>query len=216
MANPLANCKFDHIDCSRLGANCDLCFDSFHYRKKVAKQPSQRKQSVDKRMGSSFEFKNHQNNAALLGVSTNMTPNSGATGRKKGDEQISGIIEIMEELKTKISKQAPGKETFTMKKEWLEKLNKEAQRENKEFWYLKFSFHEHDENVYVVTEQDIIMSMVKTMVIDRQKANKADALVDVAEKQRQKIHADLIAAQAEIELLKSQLRLTQLKKENPV
>ena len=36
-----------------------------------------------------------------------------------------------------------------------------------DFYYLKFSFFETDPQVYVITEQEQIMSMVKTMVEDR-------------------------------------------------
>jgi hypothetical protein len=208
-------CEWGKTNCQNMHKQCGLCFsENFHYRPIPVKGQSQRKQQADKRMGGKFEYQNHQNNAALLGASSNMTPNSGATGSKKGDEQISGIIEVMEELKTRVIKQAPGKESFTIKKEWLTKLNREAQAEHKEFWYLKFSFGVHDTDIYVITEQDIIMSMVKTMVEDRKKAKMADSIVAVAEKRRQKTEADLIAALAEIDLLKAQLNLAQLEKEN--
>lgn len=212
------DCKWENNDCKNNNIQCHVCVtQGMNYLSKQNKPKSQlnkRQAKPDKRMGSGFEYKNHQNNVALLsGASSGMTLNSGATPLAKGDEQISGIISIMEELKTKITQKALGKESFTIKKEWLLKLNREAKVENKEFWYLKFSFLEHDEDIFVITEQDIIMSMVLTMVEDRKKANRADAIVDVAEKRRQKIETDLISAQAEIALLKAELKLNKILKE---
>ncbi|MED1125223.1 hypothetical protein [Bacillus atrophaeus] len=175
---------------------------------------AKRQQRADKRMGSSFEHKNHVTNENMLSdVSSRMTPNSGA-GRVKGDEEIRGIINIMEELKTKVKEQAPGKQTFTIKKEWLEKLHREAMAVNKEFWYLKFSFHEYENDVYVIVEQDIIMSMVKTMVEDRKAVNEAKRKQDIAEKERRLKETENIALQAEIDLLKA--KLSQYESEEPM
>lgn len=203
-------CEWGHTDCKNEGLKCHLCVArDFHYDPIVVKRPkpmAKRQQRTDKRMGSNFEYKNHVSNQNLLNdVSSRMTPNSGA-GQIKGDEEIVGIINIMEELKTKVKEQAPGKHTFTIKREWLEKLHREAMAVNKEFWYLKFSFHEHDDDVYVIVEQDVIMSMVKTMVEDRKKANEADLKVDIAEKQRRVFEAENVKLHAEIDLLKAKLR----------
>ena len=62
-----------------------------------------------------------------------MTLNSGATVLEKGDEQISGIINVMEELKTQMPDRAKGTKTFTIKRQWLDKLNKEAKWKIKNF-----------------------------------------------------------------------------------
>ena len=203
-------CEWGHTDCKNEGIKCHLCVArDFHYDPVVRKRPkpiARRQQRADKRMGSTFEYKNHVANENLLNdVTSRMTPNSGA-GRVKGDEEIRGIINIMEELKTKVKEQAPGKQSFTIKRAWLEKLHREAMAAYKEFWYLKFSFHEHDDDVYVIVEQDVIMSMVKTMVEDRRKANEADLKVEIAEKQRRLYEAENVKLQAEIDLLKAKLK----------
>ena len=183
----------------------------FKYKpKKVIKAFKKTKNNYDKRMGSKFEFANHKKNESV--VSSNMTLNSGATTKEKGDEQISGIINIMEELKTKVTMQAPGKQTFTIQKKWLEKLNREAQAERKEFWYLKFCFHESEaEQVYSVIEADQLMSMVKTMITDRTKAKNCDAKIDFYTKQYTAEQAKVFALQAEIEKLKAQIKLLEIK-----
>jgi len=204
------SCEWGHDNCKNEGVKCELCVvRDFHYDPIVRKTPkpmAKRQQRQDKRMGSSFEYKNHVSNQNLLtDVSSRMTPNSGA-GRVKGDEEIRGIINIMEELKTKVKEQAPGKQSFTIKREWLDKLHREAMAVNKEFWYLKFAFHEHDNDVYVIVEQDIIMSMVKTMVEDRKKVNEAALKQDIAEKERRLKEAENIKLLAEIDVLKARLK----------
>ena len=201
-------CEWGHENCRNMNDKCSLCFgESFHYRPAIVKERPQRKQQADKRMGGGFEYKNHQNNVALLaGAASNMTPNSGA-GKVKGDERISGLINIMEELKTKVTKQIPGKESFTIKREWLTKLKREAQIENMEFFYLKFSFNEHDSDIYIVVQQDTVMDMVATMAYNRKIAKNAHLAIDVAEKRARLKEAENIKLIAEIDLLKAQLEL---------
>ena len=173
----MATCEWDMLDCKFLGTEkCDTCFVyQQNYRQiknKTNQQLASRQQKASKRIGSNFEYKNHQSNVEVLSdkVVSGMTLNSGATVLEKGDEQIRGLIRVMEELKTKVTQKTQGKKNFTIQKSWLEKLHREAKEADMEFWYLKFSFLENDRDVYVVVEQDIIMSMIKTMVEDRKKA----------------------------------------------
>ena len=202
-------CEWGNDDCRFEGEKCDLCFTYNQcYKAKAQKKWGMAKhaQKADGRQGSGFEFANHKrNNKVLSDAVSGMTLNSGATVLAKGDEQILGCIRIMEELKTKTAVQAPGKKTFTMQKKWLDKLHREALNEEMEFWYLKFSFYEADQDVYVAVEQDVIMSMVKTMVEDRRNIQKEKRRTDVENKRRELAEAELVAAQAEIALLKAQL-----------
>ena len=201
------NCKWGNTDCKNNNNKCYLCTSqNFHYKSLYKPlKLTHKKQKQDKRMGSSFEYKNHVNNNNMInGATTRMTPNSGA-GHIKGDEEILGIITIMEELKTKVTEQAPGKKSFTIKKEWLDKLKLEATAAQKEFFYLKFSFYEHDDDIYVITEQDIIMSMVNTMIEDRKAISLEKRKSEIAEKERRLVEAEKFKLQAEIELLKAKL-----------
>lgn len=203
------SCEWGHNDCQFEGQKCDLCFtDSQCYKAKKQKKFGLVKhaQKADKRQGSNFEYANHKrNNQVLNDAVSSMTLNSGATVLEKGDEQIVGIIRIMEELKTKTSIQVPGKKTFTMQKKWLDKLRREAKAEDMEFWYLKFSFQEADEDVYVAIEQDVIMSMVKTMVTDRRKARDCDMQIELTNKKKSLVEAKYHEALAEIDMLKTEL-----------
>lgn len=192
-------------ECAHAGSfHCDICFGPEQYfeRKKTKAKTglARRQNKADGRTGSNFEFQNHKTNAAVLkdDVVSGMTLNSGATVLEKGDEQIRGIINIMEELKTKTVQKARGAKTFTIQKGWLDKLHIEALKEKMEFWYLKFSFLEGDRDVYVITEQDIIMSMVKTMVTDRREKKLLQKVADREKTERTKLEAEVAALQAKV------------------
>lgn len=180
----MCKCKYGYSDCEYENNKCNICFDGAQYvRMKKPKKTYrlQKHSSYSNRKGARFEQKNHQLNQAYLQSDTYsaMTPNSGA-GRIKGDEEIRGLINIMEECKTRTVVQARGKEQFTIKKEWLSKLDKEARQANKEFWYLKFSFHEAEDDIYCVVDANVLLSMVQTLQADRKKVNVAQQKIDAA------------------------------------
>lgn len=205
------SCKWELKGCKNEGKDkCLFCTSNGYHFDPVFKQRTKTaKVDNSKRMGSTFEANNHINNHNMINdVSTRMTPNSGA-GKVKGDEEIRGIINIMEELKTHQTKnegRLPGKETFTIKKEWLNKLNREANEAKKEFWYLKFAFKDNDLDHYVVSEAEIIMSMVKTMIEDRRIAKSADAKIESSEKRARMHEAKAIALESEVEYLKAKIK----------
>lgn len=210
----MGECQWGASNCLNFGVKCVLCATpNFHYKEPKDKKFGLNKKAMkaDKRTGSKFEYKNHDRIKKNLvdGVATRLTPNSGA-GYVKGDQEISGIITVMEELKTKVKEQTPGKETFTIHKKWLDKLHREALAASKEFWYLKFSFLEADDHVYCITESELIDSMIKTMVEDRKSIKIVEAKQDIAEKMRRKTETDLYAAQAEIDLLNAKIKLLEL------
>ena len=208
------SCEWGKLDCKFEGTEkCDTCFSvELHYKPKESLRPkkktlARKQQKQDKRQGSYFEYKNHVQNQLV--VNSSMTLNSGATNLQKGDEQIRGLINVMEELKTRTKIQAPGKRTFTIQEKWLSKLRQEARAENMEFYYLKFSFHEFDQDIYVIVEQDEIMSMVHTMTEDRKRAKLADMKVKEANAQKElwmaeteKLRAEIHALTAELERIK--------------
>ena len=202
------SCEWGYTDCQNQNNKCHLCFtEGQFYTAPKAKMPKRAKQT--KRAGSLFEAKNsNQNNAILLGCST-PTPNSGA-GVIKGDEKIKGLVRITEELKEQNSTTSKGKKTFTIHKEWLEKLRRESLAENQEFWYLKFVFGQEDvkntNDYYVILENDILMSIVKTLWEDRKTAKQAQNQIDIANKRKEFIEAENAMLHAEIELLKAQLK----------
>lgn len=200
------SCEFGYIDCKNEGKRCDLCFDELHYVPKQVKSSGLRKRNTEKstkRMGEYFERQNHKsvkNN--IESVTTGMTPNSGA-GKVKGDQQITGMIRIMEELKTQDPHRARGHNQFTIQRAWLDKLDREAPAENMEFWYLKFSFKDTDDQSYVVIDSSQMNDIVATLIHDRKKAKEADSKVNVADKRRQLAEAEAAKLFAEVEYLRA-------------
>jgi hypothetical protein len=209
------SCEYGYLDCQNQDVKCHLCTDGYFYLQPKNKPKTMLKKVVTKetkRQGAVSEVKNHNQNEARLNAVTSGTPNSGA-GIVKGDEQIRGLIRIMEEVKTTTRKnlnKTPGKETFTIQREWMDKLEREAKDANEEFAYLKFSFTEHDNKFYILAEQGMIMDMVTTMVHDRKMCKIAEGKAEIAERARRVLEAENVKLHAEIELLKSKLRLQEL------
>lgn len=200
------SCEFGYTDCKNKDKRCDLCFDASNYVALKPKSNGLRKRNTEKptgRMGELFERNNHKavkNN--IESVTTNMTPNSGA-GKVKGDQQITGMIRIMEELKTQDPNRARGHNQFTIQRKWLDKLDAEAPVENMEFWYLKFAFCDTDSNHYIVFDAGQMNDMIATIVHDRKKAKEADAKIKVADTRRMLAEAESTKLFAEVEYLKA-------------
>lgn len=214
----MAECEWGRTDCKNLDDKCHLCVTvDYHYdpiksRKSSGMGRSAPKES--KRKGAAFELRNHHQNADMIsGATTRMTPNSGA-GQVKGDQEIQGIINIMEELKEQNNKEtARGSKTFTIHKEWLTKLNREAKAALKEFWYLKFSFAKSDHDTFIVVESDTIMSMVYTMIEDRKNVTKYRLDAELAEKRRQTTDVANTLLYAQIEELKAEIAVLKHEKD---
>lgn len=200
------SCEFGYTDCQNMNKRCSLCFDASRYKAAKPKTQGLRKRNTEKatkRMGEVFERNNNKavkNN--IQSVVTNMTPNSGA-GKIKGDQQITGMIRIMEELKTQDPHRTRGHNQFTIQRKWLDKLDREAPAENMEFWYLKFAFCDTDSNHYIIFDVNQMNDMVATLIHDRKKANEADAKVKLADTKRRLAEADATKLFAEVEYLKA-------------
>lgn len=204
------DCKFCDTD------KCLMCVNYSKYTPEKKKQYGIKKNlnKTSNRMGSKAEMINHESNKAT--IDANMTPNSGA-GKVKGDEQIRGLVNIMQEVKTQEVVRAKGHTQFTIKREWLDKLEQEAPAENMDFWYLVFSFKNTDTQQYVVIDKAQMNDMIATMVDDRKTAKSANARIAVAEKNRiatetenLALRAKIDALQAEIDLLKGNNNLNDL------
>lgn len=202
------SCKWERTDCRNLDVKCHLCAtQDYHYDpvKKKTYKKSRPKPSTN-RKGGQFEARNHEKNEHILEARSEMTPASGA-GSIKGDEQISGIISVMEELKTRSRTLSRGNKSFSVQKDWLEKLEKEAEAAHKEFYYLKFAFGENEKKTYVILDEDMVMSMIKTMAEDRKLKYKIQQEKEVAEKRARAAEAKNIALEAELEYYKVKEKL---------
>ena len=203
------DCKYYHDDCETDRDNCILCVNSSKYKKaKVRKYGIQRNTNKkSNRMGSQAEVINHKTIKDT--VEANMTPNSGA-GKIKGDEQIRGLVNIMQEVKTQEVIRARGHSQFTIKKEWLEKLEKEGFNSNMEFWYLVFSFKDNDEKLYTVIDNKQMNDMIATIIQDRKVAKEAQDKINVANNKTALFEAENIKLHAEIKYLRSILKANKI------
>lgn len=122
------------------------------------------------------------------------------------DESIKGLVNWMFESKTQEIERARGHKQFTIKREWLDKLAKEAPRENMEFWSLVFSFKDNDEQLYAVMDQKLLYDCIATMVEDRKTAKAAQSKIDIANKRTALVEAENVKLYAEIEYLKALLK----------
>lgn len=114
----------------------------------------------------------------------------------------------MEELKTTTRKnlnKEPGKESFTIQRAWLDKLWREAKAEGMEFQYLKFSFKEHDDDFYCVTQDSVILDMIVTMKHDRVELKKVQSEFDIYKKRAALADAENVKLRAELDLVKAEL-----------
>ena len=112
----------------------------------------------------------------------------------------------MFESKTQEIERARGHKQFTVKREWLDKLAKEAPAENMDFWSLVFSFKDNDEQLYAVMDQQLLLDCIATMVEDRKIAKSAQSKIDIANKHRELVEAENVKLHAEIEYLKTLLK----------
>ena len=209
------SCPYDYTDCTNC-SQCHLCFNGSKYRPSKKKnsgiQKNYNKQS--KRMGSISETKVQQTNQATIDTvtSSRLTANSGAgfgSGTEKGDAWITGLVEISQEVKTQLPDRAKGCKSFTIQKEWLDKLDYESRKANKEFWWLVFSFKETDNQMYVVADNQVFQDMVATLVADRKLAAEAGKKIDLANKQKKVIEAKNTELQATIDYLQAQIECLQ-------
>lgn len=88
----------------------------------------------------------NQEKAIAKSLNANRTPNSGATAFQKGDLYIGQ--EWLIEAKTCMRP----KKSFSIKKEWLDKLKEEQFACNKEYNTLCFDFGDNKNRYYIIDE----------------------------------------------------------------
>ena len=213
------DCEFGYTDCCNCN-QCHLCFNGSKYKPAKKKQQGIQKNynKQTNRMGAQSETKVQKTNQATIDnvTSSRLTANSGAgfgSGTEKGDAWITGLVEISQEVKTQLPDRAKGCKSFTIQREWLEKLDYESRKAGKEFWWLVFSFKETDNQMYIVCDNQVFQDMTATIVSDRKIAADAQKKIDAADKARilsdkrnTELQATIDRMQAEIDYLKTQLK----------
>lgn len=139
-----------------------------------------------------------------------MTPNSGAGDKYKGDEWINSFCTVMQELKTNVKpKISRGSKTYTCKRDELEKVKREGKEANVEFAYLKFRFLESDSETYSIISDDIMDSVIATLIADREKVNKINEYIDYYEKREKYLKNKMLMLESrnqELERILEELR----------
>jgi hypothetical protein len=74
------------------------------------------------------------------------------------------LTAALAEFKERSSVDARGNKQITIKKEWLDKLEKEAKLMGRDYYFLPFRFKDSDKD-YVVIEFDLLLSYVQTIQI---------------------------------------------------
>ena len=209
------SCPYGFDSCINTN-QCHLCINGSKRKdpKKKSSGLSKNYNKTTKRMGAVSETITQKANQATIDnvVSSRLTTNSGA-GSEKGDAWITGLVEIAQEVKTQLPTRAKGCKSFTIQREWLEKLDRESKEAFKEFWWLVFSFKEDDEQLYVVADNKIFQDMIANLVADRKTAKEAQSKIDLANKHRRlvdtkntELQATIDRMQAEIDYLKAKLK----------
>ena len=212
----IISCPYNHDDCINCN-QCHLCFNGSKYKPAKKKQQGLNKNfnKQSNRMGAQSETKVQKTNQATIDnvCSSRLTANSGAgfgSGTEKGDAWITGLVEISQEVKTQLPDRAKGCKSFTIQREWLEKLDYESRKANKEFWWLVFSFKETDNQMYIVCDNQVFQDMTATLVADRKTASEAQHKIDLANKQKKVIEAKNTELQATIDRLQVELEYYKL------
>lgn len=92
-------------------------------------------------------YSNKQEAQIAKAVGGKQTPNSGATAfGGKSDVSISNLLSIEAKTKTKHS------DSISIKKEWFEKLRREALFDNHPYTALAFNFGPDEQNFYIIDE----------------------------------------------------------------
>ena len=121
----------------------------------------------------------------------------------------------MEELKTHVKPRlSRGDKTFTIHKEWFQKLDTEASAEGMDFWYLKFKFLETDPETYIAINENVLMAMVATIVEDRRKAKLAQKAIDLANAKADTLKAENILLEARLRELQLEGEFNEARRSN--
>lgn len=97
--------------------------------------------------------------------------NSGAMWHSKGDIKLDHALM---ECKERGTKTARGAKTISIPKEWLDKQEKEAFQEQREYWYLPFGY-KGDDAIYLVKPFDHELELIYELRKAREKIEELEA-----------------------------------------
>ena len=114
----------------------------------------------------------------------------------------------MQELKTNVKpKISRGSKTYTCRRAELEKVKREGQDADVEFMYLKFRFNEADSDTYTIISDDVMDSVIASLVEDRKKVQAVDSLKKYYETKDNYQKSRIVELEARIISLENKIRL---------
>lgn len=98
-------------------------------------------------------------------------PNSGATWKAKGDIKLEHALM---ECKERGTLNGRGEKQIAIQKEWLDKMEVEAFKEARDYWYLPFAFKGSDD-IYIVKPYDHEMQLIYELRAARERIEELEA-----------------------------------------
>lgn len=161
------DCVYEQ-ECANFGKSCNKCFNFNFYKahkEKVGLKPKSTNRK-EKKEGMDFENRGtRQYNASVKKAKdvARRTLASGALHFDLGDmvteEELTASLA---EFKERGSINARGEKTISIKKEWLDKLEEEAHKMGKSYYFLPFSYKGSNTD-YVAMDYNILLSYIQTI-----------------------------------------------------
>ncbi|MBA4293841.1 hypothetical protein C0431_12835 [bacterium] len=159
-----------YSECANAGKVCFKCYDFSLYKppKQIqglrAKNTSRKLKTTKGGMQFEQDGANRYSSAVRSGQdAARRQPGSGALAHALGDvitsEELTAAIA---EFKERGSITKSGAKSISIKKEWLDKLEQEAARMNRDYYFLPFRFTGEDKD-YLVIEYEMLMGYIETI-----------------------------------------------------
>lgn len=161
------DCVYEQ-ECANVGKSCNKCFNYSFYKAQKEKKCLKPKSTNNKEKKEGMDFenrgtRNYNQSVRKAKDVARRTLASGALHFDLGDmvteEELTASLA---EFKERGSKDARGAKTISIKKEWLDKLEEEARKMGKSYYFLPFSFKGSDTD-YVAMDYNILLSYIQTI-----------------------------------------------------
>lgn len=166
------SCEYEQ-ECANFGKSCNKCFNYQFYKQHKEKKGLNARSKTNKQKKEGMDFENRgtrkYNNAvkAAKDVARRQIA-SGALHHSLGDmiteEELTASLS---EFKERGSTDAKGAKQITIKREWLEKLEWEAEQMGRDYYFLPFTFKGSDKD-YVAMDYNILLSYIQTIQSQRE------------------------------------------------
>ncbi|AOQ24570.1 hypothetical protein MTAT_19130 [Moorella thermoacetica] len=145
------------IHSCRNSAYCATCENQSMYKSVEKPKPKLKTGKKKKKEGIAFEDKVAKTYNKIAQNIAKRRPGSGAVWYKPGDVVTP---DILMEAKERGTVTAKGEKSISIKKDWLEKIERESWAAGKTFWCLPFHY-KGDDRIYVVIDFEDLVTLVE-------------------------------------------------------